>query len=240
VLEREIVRQCEEYNKGKTRRIFLDLCFHDYAEDAETDRIVSTYAKAKNRRNIKFLKLHGSLNWLICSYCGRVFVDYRHDTAIKELSRDCFCRYCSKTFVDTETTPQRHSLIITPTFIKDLGNLHLKNIWHNAFIDLTEADHIVFIGYSFPPADFEMQCLFKKALKADMKISVILHKTDNPNYYEEELRKREIPDAFRKEFIAKLVLPETRYRNFFGGEKIRFAYQGLEGYIEETEEGDFL
>jgi len=237
VFEREIVQQCNEYNCGERQKVLLDLCFYDYTEDPTLLRIVSTHIKAKKHRNIKFLKLHGSLNWLICSYCGRVFVDYYEDIAIKGLSNDCSCRYCKKMFKDTDTTPQRHNLIVSPTFIKDLDNLHLKNIWQNAFIDLTEADQIIFIGYSFPVADFEMQCLLKRAIKPNTKINVILHESDDPNYYNLTLEKRKVSKKIRSELYNRLALPESRYRSFFGEERVSFTYKGLEGYVDELAAG---
>ncbi|MGI5900613.1 MAG: hypothetical protein ACOX8S_11965 [Christensenellales bacterium] len=58
----------------------------------------------------------------------------------------------------------QHNMLI-PLLLKGFKQLAHKNIWHNALMDLTEAAKIVFVGYSFPDADFEMRCLLKKALK---------------------------------------------------------------------------
>ena len=125
------------------------------------------------------------------------------------------------------SAPQMHDLIITPTFLKDLNNLNIKNIWHNALIELSEASKVVFIGYSFPDADFEMRCLLKKALKPETKIDVVLHNTDDPQYY------KNILDGYAgvDQIIAKLSLPEGRYRSFFGKTGLDFYYCGMEDYV---------
>lgn len=227
-LDKRLFCLCNEYNEqGKRKKILPDLCFYDYSYNQKQKRIVSTQIKAKGCNNIKLLKLHGSINWLICPYCGRVFVDYYFDIAVDEMKNDCYCPLCYNEFGDK--APIMNSMLITPTFLKDLNNLNIKNIWHNALIELTEADKVVFIGYSFPDADFEMRCLLKKALKPDTKIEVVLHDKDNPEYYSSIFN--EIPN--RDLFVEKLNLPEYRYNSFFCKDMIKFYYKGMEKYLDE-------
>lgn len=231
-LEREIYRQCVEYNsRAKKIKIFPDLCFYDHSFISTESRIVSTHIKAKGNKNVKILKLHGSINWLVCPYCGRVYVDYKHCIAINEFLEHCACPYCLNEFKDINTSPRLHSMLITPTFLKDLNNLHIKNIWHNALIDLTEASKIVFIGYSFPNADFEMRCLLKKAVRPNTSIEVVLHSSDNPEMFKNKLKKHRFSKAHMKEFVSKLDLPEVRYISFFGDDMINFSYDGFESYL---------
>lgn len=231
-LEKTIFRLCEEYNRTqKRRKIYPDLCFYDYCYERNESRVVSTQVKAKGYRNIKILKLHGSINWLLCPYCGRLFVDYKQDVAIDEMLNECYCPLCYEEFEGNLTSPQMHSMLITPTFLKDLNNLNIKNIWHNALIDLTEASKVVFIGYSFPDADFEMRCLLKKALKPETKIDVVLHENDNPQYYKSILEDR---PQVSEQIIAKLNLPEKRYISFFGKDIVEFNYCGMEKYLQNN------
>lgn len=226
-LEKSLYQLCEKHNNSnKRRKIYPDLCFYDYCYDSGEKRIVSTHIKAKGHRNIKLLKLHGSINWLTCPYCGRVFVDYKQDIAINEMLTECYCPICYNEFKGD--SPQLHSILITPTFLKDLNNLHIKNIWHNALIDLTEATKVVFIGYSFPDADFEMRCLLKKALKPETEIDVVLHNIDDPKYYMNILEGHN--DMIK--VLSRLDLPENRYVTFFGKDKIQFYYCGMEDYIK--------
>jgi hypothetical protein len=230
-LEKSLFQVCEEYNCTQIRRkVYPDLCFYDYCYDPQEHRIVSTHIKAKGHRNIKLLKLHGSINWLTCPYCGRVFVDYKQDIAVDEMLRVCYCPLCYEEFEGNIDSPQMHSMLITPTFLKDLNNLHIKNIWHNALIDLTEATKVVFIGYSFPDADFEMRCLLKKALKPETKIDVVLQSTDDPKHYENILAGHNT----KEQVLSKLNLPENRYISFFGKDMIEFYYCGMEGYLDNN------
>ncbi|MFA7673520.1 MAG: hypothetical protein WCY62_06670 [Clostridia bacterium] len=225
-LDKKLFRICNEYNESKTRqKILPDLCFYDYSYNQNQKRIVSTQIKAKGCRNIKLLKLHGSINWLICPYCGRVFVDYTYDIAVDEMKNDCFCPLCWNEF--GEKAPIMNSMLITPTFLKDLNNLNIKNIWHNALIELTEASKVVFIGYSFPDADFEMRCLLKKAIKPETQIEVVLHESDDPEYYKNILGL--VPNS--NTLLEKLNLPEYRYNSFFCKDMIKFYYNGMGNYL---------
>lgn len=52
----------------------------------------------------------------------------------------------------------------TPTFVKRFDNPHLQMTWHNAFIELVEADKVVFIGYSLPGAP--QLCSYGEHLRA--------------------------------------------------------------------------
>ena len=239
ILEKEIYKLCREFNKGKTRmKIYPDLCFYDYSYNESDTRIVSTHIKAKKYKNIKLLKLHGSINWLVCPNCKRIYVDYDDNIAIYELSTERICPQCEKIFDEKENIPQMHSILIMPTFLKDLNNLQLRNIWHNAFIDLTEAGKVVFIGYSFPDADFEMRYLLKKAINQNTKIEVVLHSSDDPLEYKSLLEKHKLSEKEIHIIIDKLNLPEKRYKSFFNKDMISISYYGLEGYIsKESENG---
>jgi len=239
ILEKEIYRLCREYNKGKSReKIFPDLCFYDYCYNESDHRIVSTHIKARKHKNIKLLKLHGSINWLVCPNCKRIYVDYNDDIAINELSKKSICRQCQKEFDEEENIPQMHSILIMPTFLKDLNNLQLRNIWHNAFIDLAEAEKVVFIGYSFPEADFEMRYLLKKAINQKTEIEVVLHSSDSPVKYRSLLEKHKLSKENINAIIERLNLPEKRYKCFFNKDMINIFYFGLEGYIKKESKNE--
>jgi len=238
LLEKELFILSNEYNSNKPRKkIFPDLCFYDNLYKENDKRPISTHVKAKGYINIKLLKLHGSINWLSCTYCNRIFVDYNEDIALNELSIDCSCPECKKNKM-LEITPQMNNIIITPTFLKNLNNLHIKNIWHNAFIELIEANKIVFIGYSFPDADFEMRYLLKKAVQPNTRIEVVLHQSDNPDYYSLQLKKYKLKKNDHSVLLGRLYLPEKRYKSFFGDKEINFYYNGIEGYIKKERENE--
>ncbi len=117
--------------------------------------------------------------------------------------------------------------------MKSLDNLNIKNIWHNAFIDLSEANSLVFIGYSFPDADFEMRCLLKKATQNNVKIKVVLSKWDNPKIYANKLKNKGYSNDDITELIGRMRFPEERYKSFFGEENVEFYYNGFGEFIRK-------
>ena len=235
ILETTLSELCNNHNKGLTKnqiKTYPDLCFYNYSLSANPEHIPSTHIKAKGHKNIKILKMHGSLAWLECPKCGRIYTDYSNEIASEEFS-DMKCPHCSDDSRPQEENPILRSLIITPTFLKSLENLNLKNIWHNAFIDISEADEIVFIGYSFPDADFEMRCLLKKACKSTAKISVVLSSSDDPELYRSKFAEKGFCLDESNKLIAKMRLPEERYKSFFGEDRVTFNYSGFAEYIDQ-------
>jgi NAD-dependent SIR2 family protein deacetylase len=122
--------------------------------------------------NVKLLKLHGSLNWLQCPNCQRLYVGFHRSTMFGYFSQDKKCRHCFDLGYDVNW--QR--AMVMPTFLKDLSNFQIKLIWQNAGIELLEAQRVVFVGYSLPMADFEFRQLISRMIHKDAKIEVYLLK----------------------------------------------------------------
>tara|TARA_R110002095_G_scaffold216296_1_gene212901 strand:- start:17 stop:715 length:699 start_codon:yes stop_codon:yes gene_type:complete len=155
--------------------------------------------------NIKLLKLHGSLNWLQCSRCLRVYIDFNENIFKEKTVR---CRHCDENY-GTQIAHQLSSNLIMPTFLKDLSNPQYKLIWQNAGIELSEAARIVFIGYSLPQADFEMRQLLSRMVRNDAAIEVIDY-TQCPD------QKKNVKD---------------QYQTFFGRRKCVFHFDGVIEYF---------
>ena len=232
-LEQSLYELCNEYNSGLTKnqqRIFPDLCFYNYDLSNRKDHMPSTHIKAKGHKNIKVLKMHGSLSWLECPKCRRIYTDFSREIALDEL-KQVKCPKCKSDGFEGED-PKLRSLIITPTFMKSLDNLNIKNIWQNAFIDISESDHLIFIGYSFPDADFEMRCLLKKAVKSTADVTVVLDESNNPQKYINNLMSKGFLIEETNQLVNRLWLPASRYKSFFGEDRVKFIYDGFEKYIE--------
>lgn len=224
LLDTAIYSACEERNTILDPKIKPDYCCYNYDLNSN---VPSTQIKARGMYNIKIMKLHGSINWLYCPNCGRLFTDFNEHISLASITenmeqpRSCdFCKNDRATFLKP--------ILITPTFLKDINNLHLKSIWHNAYLDLCEATEVIFIGYSLPDADFELKYILKKALSPHAKIKVILHKYDDPQYYEHLLFKCPNADVIKN----KLNLPENRYNTFFANHDIDFDYNGIESFFQ--------
>ncbi|MDP4120740.1 MAG: SIR2 family protein [Bacillota bacterium] len=228
ILEHSLYQLCNEYNiKNKKQHIYIDLCIYNDTLKKDSHHIPSTHIKAKGHKNIKILKMHGSLGWLECPKCGRIYTDFSRPISIYEYLQ-IPCPKC-KNISNEGDYPSLRSLIITPTFMKSLTNLNIKNIWHNALIDIGEASELVFIGYSLPDADFEMRCLLKKAVRDDTHISVVLSEWDNPSKY--DFTSRGFPREEAESIVKRMWLPEERYKSFFGEKRVEFFYKGFENYI---------
>jgi hypothetical protein len=159
--------------------------------------------------NVKLLKLHGSMNWLQCPNCQRLFVQYGLKEDILERVGNTCCRHCHKSGYEN---PLMGSLVM-PTFLKDLSNFQVKLVWQNAGVELMEARRLVFIGYSLPNADFEFRQLLSRMIHRDATIDVVLRKG--------------LSDDDKRRYEAE----EYRYRQFFGDRHIAFHSHGVKDFV---------
>lgn len=176
----------------------LDYCCYAYPLDEyyRSNFVPGLLALGRKSYNIKYLKLHGSLNWLHCPKCQRVYVSFGEKSYFDTTQN---CRECGKIGGLHQNISLKGNLLV-PTFLKDLNDVQTKLIWQNAAIELSEADKIVFIGYSLPAADFEIRQLLSRSVPKNADIEVILY-PGKPN--DEENKKR-------------IDQEKGRYRYFFG------------------------
>lgn len=158
--------------------------------------------------NVKLLKLHGSLNWLQCPICSRIYVSFDDKISIKHIEDEVRCRHCEKNYGKVAKGNGLNSNVVMPTFLKSFVKAQYKLIWDNAAVELSEASKIVFIGYSLPQADFEMRQLLSRMVRKNAKIEVV--SKDGSEF--EDLKKR--------------------YRLFFGVRDIDFHGDGAAAYID--------
>jgi NAD-dependent SIR2 family protein deacetylase len=108
--------------------------------------------------SIKLLKLHGSLNWLYCPTCNNLRIT-PYEKGVYQLMTDPAASYCNK--CETIYSP----IIVPPTFYKDLSKVFLSQVWNRAENELSEVEHLIFCGYSFPDADIHIKYLIKRIQK---------------------------------------------------------------------------
>ncbi|HII95041.1 MAG TPA: hypothetical protein HA367_04815 [Candidatus Methanofastidiosum sp.] len=117
------------------------------------------------------LKLHGSLNWFICSnpdcsYFNRPRLAVKDDL-LKNIFHSQRCPICGN-----EKCKQ---LIIPPTSQKVIKpNTFLHKLWLIARYKLCLCRQILFIGYSFPITDFYSEWLFKQIYYIDGNLPDII------------------------------------------------------------------
>ncbi|MEA5001289.1 MAG: hypothetical protein VB017_05335 [Endomicrobiaceae bacterium] len=97
------------------------------------------------KRKIDLLRPHGSINWLFCKSCGKVFSKISKQGKPLELVNGCKCYNCGLSSIEP--------YIVHPTNNRIYENKYIMQIWNKAETILQEADHWCFIGYSLPEAD---------------------------------------------------------------------------------------
>jgi hypothetical protein len=195
----------------------VDYCCYVSSLDGGDPRIRSgLWSLGCRGYNVKLLKLHGSMNWLQCPNCQRLFVGFGDKEQILERVGSESCRHCRKCGYDNKLAGS----LVMPTFLKDLSNFQIKLVWQNAGVELMEARRLVFIGYSLPHADFEFRQLLSRMVHKDAVIDVVLY--EGPT----EDEKRRYKDE------------TDRYRQFFGDRQMRFHPAGAVEFVRSHVEAD--
>jgi NAD-dependent SIR2 family protein deacetylase len=173
----------------------------------------------KIKKGIKYIKIHGSINWFNCLNCGTLSI-FEKSSNLNFLFNDNSeeeCRICH--FKPKQDEILLQSAIVSPTMLKSLGNQLYRNLWMAAQRELMTATKVIFLGYSFPIADYEFRYLLQRNIKHDAHIDVVLYKNDNPKKIENS-----------SEHIKEL-LPEKRYKDVFRRNPINFYYEGFDSYF---------
>lgn len=185
---------------------YIDYGFSAYHIQENGDIIVPNKEQIRSR----YLKLHGSFNWLTCPRCHSLFVSSLSNIGWRGYFDKIPCGRCRYDFNSIEEKPPiMETLFLTPTIIKELANPYLNICWNEALFDLEVATEIIFVGYSFPLADHEFRYLLRKGISKNTKIQVVLGHAD---YSDNE--------------ILKQFLPPSRYKSFFGLDESCFHYCG--------------
>ena len=137
-------------------------------------------------RHITFLKLHGSINFGLCSNlsCCKIAPyrqfqytetvagrDYSTIPIISRLNREK-CKQCGHPL-------QLDPLIIPPTWNKTTYHDQIGEVWRRAADELKEVEHIFVLGYSLPATDWFFNYLY--GLSVEMETPVQGFHVYNPD-----------------------------------------------------------
>ena len=229
LLDNELNKLTREFSEndqrvGNKRLAVLDYCC--YISSLQNDEFIKPglFALGKEGYNIKYLKLHGSMNWLHCPNCQRMYIKYNVKTM---LSNQKYCKHCKTNYgLDNVKSIELKSNLLLPTFIKDLSNIQIQLIWQNAGIELSEASKIVFIGYSLPQADFEIRQLLSRCIPNHTEIEVVLYLGRKNNLKSEEDKN------------AEMIPWKTFFGNRIKSEK-NFIFKTVPDYVESLKNQNF-
>lgn len=203
---------------NKLKKLVVDYCVYDNQLD---ETFIEKYPpslqlKAKDFYNFKLLKLHGSVSWVKCPSCDALFIAFRWEKMKGIYRKSDVCRFCLKN-LNRET--KLRIFQISPTFVKDLSNVHYRMIWWNAAFEIAEATHLVFIGYSLPLADFDLRNIISKNIASDKELNVKIVLNANPD---------------DEKSIYNFEIEKQRYKEFFGARisDKDFSSNGAADYIK--------
>lgn len=114
--------------------------------------------------HIGVYKLHGSLNWLRCDLCDTIYLNPVGPIAyLHFLSGDSTQNLLPEKIGATEchcgNAPLR-AVIVSPSFVRDVRDPILLEIWRNALDALRRASQWIIVGYSLPPEDVAIRSMF--------------------------------------------------------------------------------
>lgn len=112
-------------------------------------------------KGIKLLKLHGSVNWLVCENSNHHVHIYNSWLAHRQ--RLPYCKKCKR---------QLYKMIIPPVWYKRGYAQRIAELWEIAADELCIADRIVIIGYSLPSLDFSAKHLLLLSNYLNRKVRV--------------------------------------------------------------------
>ncbi len=192
----------------------LDENYRLEEDDLPIDYGVSFDNAGEPRPNARtLLKLHGSFNWLHSRTTGALYYG-----GLQKRIR--------MFFQDVATQPDQRlpefgeerlkdlqPILVTPTHLKDLNNVHLAILWRRAEQALRKAQQLTFIGYSLPGDDLHIKYLFKRALETQHggehpKVTVVDRDPDGNGWARES------------------------YERFFGAEYVTYHADGFEAYAQ--------
>lgn len=139
----------------------------------------SLYAESGDQEALLLLKLHGSVNWYSDESQQQIEVDGRlvplaseQSTAIiRETQEPAYWRL-KEPRADDVFSSQR-PVILPPTVLKPHSSPAVNQQWNLAVNAIAEADHIWFIGYSFPPTDSYMKYVLAAGLAQNARVRQI-------------------------------------------------------------------
>ncbi len=179
-------------------------------KDKNRKNIIKIYKE--NKSSVKVLKLHGSIGWHLND--GKFYLDKFNFLRYFGLSKGIFDVNCPH--IGRPENP----VMLYPSYLKQLNNLQLQQIWSQAAAALNKAKQVTFVGYSLPEADMGVRVLLNPLrVRLNMKkveVNVVLGPKPTNN----------------TDLNARNNLIE-RWRSFLG-DKIKFHDKSAANYFLNT------
>jgi len=166
----------------------LALRYHNVLPDYGLKTKVVTQGQFS--RQIKVLKLHGSINWGRCSVCGAivptVLAPQGHIVSFPGTTQKNYyfpvLQYLSKV-KHTDGALEPLPFIVPPTWNKTIASPELRSIWQQAAAELGSAENIVVVGFSLPDTDRFFRYLFALGVMSKTRLRKFLVLDPDPNVH---------------------------------------------------------
>jgi len=183
-------------------RVYFDIWNQiDFGFDPR-DPYAGTVVRRPHAPEAALFKLHGSLNWLKCSLCGHVYVNPLGSIAYLAFSKHpsrattCHCGF-----------PSLNHLMVTPSFVRDIRDSNLLQVWRNALEALRTADRWYILGYSLPPEDIAIRSIMLRAYHGrdsshPPEVIAVQRSSDTKPRFEVMFRRLEFVDGGIEAFLG--------------------------------------
>lgn len=153
---------------------------------------------------VPLLKLHGSMNWGVCSKCGAVIPWHLHDffrafnyqflEGNPDIRFDIWSKF--NKFAHCDTTVEPLPFLVPPTWNKTDHHETIRVVWQRAAKELANVENIFVIGYSLPETDAFFRTLYALGVVGDMPLKRMwVYNPDAAGSVEERFRQLVGPGA---------------------------------------------
>ena len=122
------------------------------------------------KRSIRFLKPHGSFNWMHCPTCNSMYITGVKESRIFSTGYLHNVEHCLKDQTELSYVMHPPSL-----YFKTHRNIYLQLVWKHTYDLLAQADKVYFIGYALKNADIWMKYILKKSQMQKPKDFVVVN-----------------------------------------------------------------
>jgi len=113
-----------------------------------------------SRPIVRFIRLHGAINWLRCRMCGFVYINqYGATFHQSDRSKDDYGNMCHCSAVRLQR------VIVAPSIVRRVDDADLQTLWKAAMEELRIANRWRILGYSLPNEDVAIRSIFIRALR---------------------------------------------------------------------------
>lgn len=179
-------------------KLLLDI-FREFNYGFHTWSKVENHGRMRHSTSgIPYLKLHGSVNWGRCDYCGTIHIE--PDEIAQKINRER-CR-CGRGMLDP--------LVVPPAFDKNTYLNSITRLWRKATELMNDADQVVIAGYSLPLPDQSAKELLSSTLgrkNTDAEVQLVSPNIEVKQHFDSVLGR---PVEWKKNTFCSYVRREFR------------------------------